>query len=378
MGEIFSQLAKDLSSSSRHREAGEANEDLNISAPSDFKRGVHMEHDPVKNIVSGVPDAWRDALSDSFTLHEGEGSGDVPAYLIPTNWSSRRDWEDLLLSSGISKEDALEHPQTVLDVLEFTAGGMYRPVRERKVKLPAESSVLERVRNAISMKLEDPMLAFSGFTEIGKGGHGCVFLANEISSKKLMALKRLEIGKLTNMASLENEIAMMTLSKHPNVVEFFDSYLWKNYLWIVMEAMERGSLMSLIRSKKQLKEDMIAYFCKQIVSALSFLHMHGRIHRDIKLTEEVDKRKSMVGTPYWMAPELIRSEFYDGGRTGAGEGEQQQQQQQQQQGVEDHGRESNLFVAKVDIWSLGILTIECFEQEPPYFRSPPLLTPIYF
>eukprot|EP00960_Hanusia_phi_P033540 750501-Hanusia_phi.AAC.2 len=65
-----------------------------------------MEHDPVKNVVSGVPEAWRDALSDSFTLHEGQEGGEVPAYLIPTNWSTlrvrRRRREECLRGPGVS------------------------------------------------------------------------------------------------------------------------------------------------------------------------------------------------------------------------------------------------------------------------------------
>jgi len=103
----------------------------------------------------------------------------------------------------------------------------------------------------------------------------------------------------------------------------------------------------------------VAYVCKQVTQALAFLHTRSRIHRDIKsdnillgldgtvkladfgycvqLTEEQAKRNSLVGTPYWMAPELIRTQFYD---------------------------------ESVDVWSLGILTIESIDRVPPLFDEP--------
>mmetsp|Transcript_3108 Transcript_3108/g.10463 ORF Transcript_3108/g.10463 Transcript_3108/m.10463 type:complete len:225 (+) Transcript_3108:834-1508(+) len=144
----------------------------------------------------------------------------------------------------------------------------------------------------------------------------------------------------------------------------------------MMEAVEGGALCDLI-TNFCLEEDIVAYLCREVALALSFLHTRSRIHRDIKsdniligldgsvkladfgycvqLTEEAGRRNSLVGTPYWMAPELIRTQYYN---------------------------------EKVDIWSLGIMAIEAvdrcsspksfpfsslvrwFPREPPWFDEP--------
>lgn len=128
-----------------------------------------------------------------------------------------------------------------------------------------------------------------------------------------------------------------------------------------MELMIGGSLTDLCDIKVSIKESIIAYICREILQALSFMHKEHRLHRDIKsdnilishegdvkiadfgfaihLTSEQNKRTSVVGTPYWMAPELIRGLEYD---------------------------------SKVDIWSLGITAIEMAEGEPPLLNEPPL------
>mmetsp|Transcript_3098 Transcript_3098/g.10432 ORF Transcript_3098/g.10432 Transcript_3098/m.10432 type:complete len:175 (+) Transcript_3098:834-1358(+) len=126
----------------------------------------------------------------------------------------------------------------------------------------------------------------------------------------------------------------------------------------MMEAVEGGALCDLI-TNFCLEEDIVAYLCREVALALSFLHTRSRIHRDIKsdniligldgsvkladfgycvqLTEEAGRRNSLVGTPYWMAPELIRTQYYN---------------------------------EKVDIWSLGIMAIEAVDREPPWFDEP--------
>jgi p21-activated kinase 1 len=128
-----------------------------------------------------------------------------------------------------------------------------------------------------------------------------------------------------------------------------------------MEYIHGGPLTEVLGPTIAFPEPCIAYVCKQILMGLAFLHRQHRLHRDIKsdnvlvdfngavkiadfgfaagLTEEQDKRKSVVGTPYWMAPELIRGLEYD---------------------------------AKVDVWSLGITAIEMAEGEPPHLHEPPL------
>lgn len=167
-----------------------------------------------------------------------------------------------------------------------------------------------------------------------------------------------------NMKLLCTELKMMKDSHHPNIVDYIDSFIVDdNQLWVIMEYMDGGCLTDVLEQFETVKmtESQIARVCFETLKALSYIHSRHRIHRDIKsdnillnmkgdvkladfgyaaqLTQQQQKRRTVVGTPYWMAPELIRGHDY---------------------GV------------KVDIWSLGIMVMEMAEGEPPYMEYPPL------
>jgi len=208
--------------------------------------------------------------------------------------------------------------------------------------------------------MEDPLKVYTSLQKLGEGSSGTVYSGTENASGRRVAIKCLYTGKETDLPALENEIAMMGLSRHPNVVEYIDSYLWEKSLWIVMEFLQGGSLTDAL-TETRFTEEAIALVSREVLESLAFLHSRSRIHRDIKsdnvllspegdvkladfgycvqLTEEMKKRNSVVGTPYWMAPELIRGQ--------------------------DYGE-------KVDIWSTGIMAIEMAEGEPPLLDEPPL------
>jgi len=207
-----------------------------------------------------------------------------------------------------------------------------------------------------------PYELYSEMTLIGSGAAGEIFLATEKSSGKQYALKKMKVNQ-TNVALLTTEISIMKNSIHPNIVCYHESYLLQNELFVAMEYMDGGCLTEILDQfeSMQMTESQIAYVVRCTLLGLQYVHSFHRVHRDIKsdnlllnmrgevkladfgyaaeLSEIRQKRNTIVGTPYWMAPEVIRGQDYD---------------------------------QKVDIWSTGIMIMEMAEGEPPYMDYPPL------
>eukprot|EP01112_Ceratiomyxa_fruticulosa_P016331 TRINITY_DN4917_c0_g1_i1.p1 TRINITY_DN4917_c0_g1~~TRINITY_DN4917_c0_g1_i1.p1 ORF type:complete len:503 (-),score=108.55 TRINITY_DN4917_c0_g1_i1:187-1695(-) len=294
------------------------------------------------------------------------------------------EWEAMLISAGISKDDVINNSEQVLTVLEFEAKrledekakaqqaqaramvqkaqaqGAPRPAQPyTPAPLPEESSAT--LTDLVSR--EDPTKLYKNMTKIGEGAAGEVFVATNIRNGAKVAIKKMEINS-ENAKLLVTEIGIMKTSHHPNIVEFVDSFIVESReMWVVMEYMGGGCLTDVLESfdSVQLTEAQISYCCRETLKSLAYIHGLHRIHRDIKsdnvllgsdgsvkladfgyaaqLTQKQQKRNTVVGTPYWMAPELIRGHDYG---------------------------------TKVDIWSLGIMLMEMAEGEPPYMEYPPL------
>ncbi|CAB3990613.1 serine threonine- kinase PAK mbt [Paramuricea clavata] len=223
----------------------------------------------------------------------------------------------------------------------------------------------EQFRQALQkvVKPGNPRELFDRFVKIGEGSTGIVCIATEKRSGRQVAVKKMDLRRQQRRELLFNEVVIMRDYHHPNIVEMYGSYLIDNELWVVMEFLEGGSLTDIVThtSSFSLTEEQIAHISKSCLKALAFLHSQGVLHRDIKsdsillttsgqvkisdfgfcaqVTQDVPKRRSLVGTPYWMAPEIIARQPY--------------------------GPES-------DIWSIGIMVIEMIDGEPPYFNEPPL------
>ncbi|KAM7043450.1 serine/threonine-protein kinase PAK 3-like isoform 3-T3 [Acridotheres tristis] len=175
-----------------------------------------------------------------------------------------------------------------------------------------------------------------------------------------VALKKMPLRKRSRKELIVNEIQIMKENRHPNIVNYIDSYLVHEDLWLVMEYVDGGTLTSVL-VRVFMEERMIAAISRECLKALDFLHSKNVIHRDVKsdnillgmdgsvkltdfglcaqLTSERNTRCTVLGSPYWVAPEILKRKEYD---------------------------------TQVDIWALGIVAIEMLEGEPPYFRESPV------
>ncbi|KFO58665.1 Serine/threonine-protein kinase PAK 4, partial [Corvus brachyrhynchos] len=196
--------------------------------------------------------------------------------------------------------------------------------------------------------------------KIGEGSTGIVCIATVRGSGKLVAVKNMDLRKQQRRELLFNEVVIMRDHQHENVVEMYNSYLVGDELWVVMEFLEGGALTDIV-THTRMSEEQIAAVCRSVLRALAVLHAQGVIHRDIKsdsillthdgrvklsdfgfcaqVNKEVPRRKSLVGTPYWMAPELISRLPYG---------------------------------PEVGLGARGSFGGGMVDGEPPYFNEPPL------
>ena len=188
--------------------------------------------------------------------------------------------------------------------------------------------------------------------------------AKRLSTSENAAIKVIKLEPGDDFSIIQQEILMMKDCRHPNIVAYFGSYLRRDKLWICMEYCGGGSLQDIYHITGPLTEKQIALMARETLQGLAYLHSMQKMHRDIKganilLTENADvkladfgvsaqitqtlgKRKSFIGTPYWMAPEVAA--------------------------VERKGGYNHLC----DIWAVGITTIELAELQPPMFDLHPM------
>ncbi|KAF8272683.1 hypothetical protein EI94DRAFT_206094 [Lactarius quietus] len=151
---------------------------------------------------------------------------------------------------------------------------------EKRISTMTEAQVMDKMRSVVDSA--DPKLLYSKIKKIGQGASGHVYVAKTLATGKKVAIKEMDLTTQPRKELIVNEIMVMKESRHPNIVNFLNSYLVRgNELWVVMEFMEGGALTDIIENNT-LEEDQIASISNETCKGLGHLHSQHIIHRDIK------------------------------------------------------------------------------------------------
>eukprot|EP00042_Codosiga_hollandica_P049742 m.583060 g.583060 ORF g.583060 m.583060 type:complete len:477 (+) comp57951_c0_seq2:356-1786(+) len=376
---------------------------VDISSPQNFVHEVHVGFDSETGEFSGLPEKWTALLSISgiskkevaqnpqglldvlgfFTeepedtkgdkymeVKKGGSSSALPAAKLEPTRAAPEPPANKATSSPAAaspvpapaKTAAVAPPAAATTTAKAGApaddeddGGVTK--RERPKQKLSDDEIFTRIREVASPS--DNRHEYKNLEKIGQGASGVVYTATNAKGE-VVAIKQMNLAQQPKKELIINEIIVMRENQQKNIVNYRDSFLVDQTLWVVMDYLAGGSLTDVV-TETVLNEGQIAAICREVLQALEFLHKNSVIHRDIKsdnillgtngevkitdfgfcaqLSKENSKRSTMVGTPYWMAPEVVTRKQYG---------------------------------PKVDIWSLGIMAIEMVEGEPPYLNENPL------
>ncbi|KAG8949235.1 hypothetical protein FRC03_000406 [Tulasnella sp. 419] len=204
----------------------------------------------------------------------------------------------------------------------------------------------------------DPSTRYALLEKLGVGSFGTIYKAMRITTKQIVAIKIIDLEDTDDLSELQQQIVHLSQCASDHVTRYYESFVKDDQLWIVMEHSAGGSCLDLLKPGP-FSEAQVAIICREVLLGLHYIHSSGIIHRDIKaanvliaasgnvklgdfeLATELTStlHHTFIGTPFWMAPEVIRQSGYDN---------------------------------KADIWSLGITAIELAKGEPPLAEYHPM------
>ncbi|KAF7373435.1 Non-specific serine/threonine protein kinase [Mycena sanguinolenta] len=361
-----------------------------VGTPVDFVHNVHVAHNTETNTFTGLPEQWEKLLASSAITKDDYANNPQTVLEVLEFYTALQKQEKGMMSSPAlssmagtvkerqrsnslkgkkkkskDKEGKAARPRTALGISKDKLKKDEAPVVEKENKIMVEESkpapiprwrrladARERLREAVNT--EDPKTLFKKVKQIGKGASADIYLATEISTNRQVAVKHMILAKQARLDLIANEVVVMKESHHPNIINFLSSYLVDDgkELWAVLEYMEGGSLADVIANAHGIEDKGMGM--DKVMDKLAAAAAEGKGLEEeqvaaicggadfgfcAKLSDLQMRRDTMVGTPYWMAPEVVKQRPYD---------------------------------ARVDVWSLGIMAIEMVDGEPPYIEEEPM------